>query len=115
MTNDDVLTLMREVFSGNVLLEAKQLHQLRKLLEAHAQHLQQRLSIDEPETSMAVDKRLDALWWQHTAPGDNEWDNWRRFGRAVLAEERASLLKLCALQGMTVADIARIIQERTHR
>ena len=65
--------------------------------------------------SNELDKHLDGLWWRHTAPGDNEWDNWRRFGRAVLLAEREALLKLCALEGMTVSDIARIIHERSHK
>lgn len=58
------------------------------------------------------DVELDHYWIQHTAAGDNEWDNWRRFGRAVAQAEREAVLKACALDGITVGDIIRILQER---
>ena len=64
---------------------------------------------------MRLEKQLDDLWWRHTVPGDNEWDNWRRYGRAVLSAERDALLRLCALDGMTLSDIARIIEERNQQ
>lgn len=59
------------------------------------------------------DVELDKCWIAHTAPGDNEWDNWRRYGRALLAAEREAVLRACALDGITVADIIRIVQERS--
>ena len=59
------------------------------------------------------DKELDALWVAHTAPSENNWDNWRRYGHAVAQAERYAVLKVCALEGITVADIIRITQERS--
>ena len=61
------------------------------------------------------DDELDALWIQHTVPSDNEWDNWRRYGRAVAHAEREHVVAMCALEGMTIADIIRITQERAKR
>lgn len=61
------------------------------------------------------DNELDALWIAHTAPGDNEWDNWRRFGRAVARREREFVLRLCEFDNITVKDIARNVQERGKR
>ncbi len=61
------------------------------------------------------DNELDALWIAHTAYGDNEWDNWRRFGRAVAQREREFVLWLCGLQGITVKDIERNMRERNQR
>ena len=59
-----------------------------------------------------TEQDFDRLWMQHTAPGDNAWDNWRRFARALLAVEREALLAACGLEGVTVADLRRIIEER---
>lgn len=64
-------------------------------------------------TSNEVVNELDSLWVKHTVPGDNQWDNWRRYGRAVAAAEREAVLAACALEGVTVADVARIVQERS--
>ena len=58
------------------------------------------------------DSEFDKLWMQHTAPSDNLWDNWRRYGRAVAHAEREAVLRACALEGITIADIIRITQER---
>ena len=63
-------------------------------------------------SSNEMDNELDALWIAHTSPSDNEWDNWRRFGRAVARVEREAVLTACALDGITIKDLIRITQER---
>lgn len=62
--------------------------------------------------SAEFEQHLDHLWVQHTAPGDNDWDNWRRYGRAVAQAEREAVLNLCALEGVTIADIIRVMRAR---
>lgn len=64
-------------------------------------------------TNRELENELDRLWVLHTAIGDNEWDNWRRFGRAVAQAERDHVLAMCALEGMTIKDIIRITQDRS--
>lgn len=42
MTAGEVVSLMRRVFGGNVLLDLEQIEQLRRLLEAHEADVRER-------------------------------------------------------------------------